>query len=250
MPALRMALRDREVSVSVEAAVALWRVDGQPRTAVPFLLNLLEDKDGPGRWQAVRGLGAVGAETRTPIPELTKALVEALKDKDARVRVHAVQALWRIDRQVPVVVPLLRDAVKDRVALVRLTAVETLGELGPEAKAGPLLLDALKDKDPAVREAAVEALRRTGPEGVPLLAKALAHESPAVRAGAADALGRIGPPALAASKALAEAARDKDDPVRQAAARALRSVRPDGGEDVLKLIEILEKIEKEEKEKK
>jgi HEAT repeat protein len=209
---------------------------------------VLKNKELKVRWPVARALGVLGVEANPAPPEIIEALVAALKDNDARVRIHAVMALWRINRQARVVIPLLRPALEDGDTFVRVTALEILGELGGERQTLALLGEALKDRTAAVRDAAFEAAVRVGRDAVPLLTQSLAHENSRVRVAAADALGRIGPAAIDATKALGTAIEDKDARVRAAATRALWEVRPEDVADLLRLIDKLLEIEKKESE--
>jgi HEAT repeat protein len=247
IPHLRKGLKDRDLAARSEAAVALWRVEGKTDEALPVLLNILQNKDLAGRWPAARALGLLGNGMKDVDPRITAALVGVLKDNDARVRIHAVKALWDVNRQVRLTIPLLRPALRDPDEAVRLTAVETLGDMGAEPQVLDLLGEAFKDKALPVLVAATEATAQIGSEAVPLLKEALRHDNARVRAAAAEGLGRIGPPAKAASEALLNAVHDKDERVRGPAIRALQSIRPDDAADLLRLVEQLREIEKQEK---
>ena len=119
-------------------------------------------------------------------------------------------------------------ALKDRNAQVRLCAAGALGEIGPESKeAIPALSQALKDKDPKVRDQAAKALTKFGAEGkdaVPALAAALSDPNAAVRIEAAYALAAVGPEANSAIPALNKMLKEKDGGVRGAAKYALRKI--------------------------
>jgi hypothetical protein len=123
------------------------------------------------------------------------------------------------------VVPLLRDGVTDRDVSVRIVSVETLGELGAEARVVPLLTTALEDRDVSVRLAAEEALARGGADSVPQLLEALKNTSAKVRIGVVRALGLMGPAARGATKALEGLKGDEDAAVSKAAELALREIR-------------------------
>ena len=70
-----------------------------------------------------------------------------------------------ITSQVPASVHGLIDALRDKQAAVRVNAVRALGERGQEAKAAvPALLEALKDRDKYVRRCAAEALKTIDPD--------------------------------------------------------------------------------------
>ena len=88
--------------------------------------------------------------------------VEALRDRDARVRKRAAEALGQAGPADPAVVPALTEAVRDRDAAVRGAAVLCLLRLGPAAQeAVPALREvAFKDRDAKVRGYAVRALEK------------------------------------------------------------------------------------------
>jgi HEAT repeat protein len=241
---LRAALQEKQPAVQVQAALALWRIEGEVLRPVALLVEILGAPEGPARAEAAEALGLIGTDGQPAPPNLANALAKALKDADGKVRLQAVRALWRIDRQARVVVPLVRPALDDADSSARLLAVAVLGELGPEAKVMGPLTEALNDKEEQVRRAAVAALARNGLEAVPALTKALQHPSPAVRAGAAEALGWVGSSADGAVKPLLEAVGDSDDQVSKRAARAVYEIGPDGAEE---LIEKARKARKAEK---
>jgi HEAT repeat protein len=59
--------------------------------------------------------------------------------------------------------PALIAALKDRTASVRLRAIWTLEKIGPSAAASvPALVDAFEDERKKVREAAAKAMNRIG----------------------------------------------------------------------------------------
>jgi HEAT repeat protein len=132
--------------------------------------------------------------------------------------------------------PKLIKDLKNKNPKVRAAAARDLGELGevevkPARPAIPLLLELLKkDKDPAVRRAAAEALGKIEPEEpkevVDALVEALESkkETSAVRQGAANGLGDTARDALPVLRSVAEANREKDRPLAQAANRAARRI--------------------------
>jgi HEAT repeat protein len=180
--------------------------------------------DNADRWEAVEGIGIVGLEARPLIKGILEVLYNAVKDRDVRVRMQAGKWLWRRVRDGKVIVPLVRDGVTDRDVIAKLTAIETLGELGAESRVVPLLAQALEDRDVVVRLVAEEALARGGPEAVPQLVEALQAKSARARQGVARALGLIGPGAKAARPALEKLKGDADAGVRAAAEDALAAI--------------------------
>ena len=106
----------------------------------------------------------VGCAKPQPITVHGKALeqwVQALQDRDGRVRAKAVEALGNVGAADAAVVPVLVGALKDRDAGVRVAATLALLKIGPAAEeAVPALIDGQNDKDARVREYAAKALAR------------------------------------------------------------------------------------------
>jgi HEAT repeat protein len=244
--ALTRLLKDGEAPVRTAAALALWNIDGNAEVALPPLNFVLKDFDAKDRWEAIEGIGVISVEARPPIRGLTEIVVNSLKDRDARVRMQAAKWLWRRTRQAKVVIPLIRDGVTDRDLLARLTAVETLGEMGTEDRVVGLLLSALEDRTPTVRLAAVEGLARSVP--VKQLVALLADKTPRVRLAAVHALGLVSPPAKSAISALV-ALRQKGGEAASAIDQTLGELFPANADLVQELLVRLGQLEKADKEK-
>jgi HEAT repeat protein len=221
---LTAALKDPESAVRTQAALALWHIDQQTDLPLAVLNLVIKDVDNKDRWEAVEAVGVIAVEARPVIKGLTEVLVNAVKDRDPRVRAHAGRWLFRRTQQARLVTPLLRDTVTDRDLFVRLSGVEALGELGAEGKIVELMSVALEDRDLGVRLCAEEGLARGGAEMVPQLIEALKSKNPRVKAGVARALGLIGPKAKQAIKPLTELSKDTDETVRAAVAAALAGI--------------------------
>jgi hypothetical protein len=179
----------------------------------------LKNPYGGIRADAAASLGAMGPKAKNAVP----ALVEALKDERAEVRVEASRALAAIGEAA---LQPLTKALGDKDRQTRMGAA--LGHMGPNAKsATPALMDALEDPDIPVRCHAAQALWRVSGKAnlsVPVLAEALTHTKAAVRKSAATALALIGPEAWRAVPALGKALNDDDPAVRARAADALRKI--------------------------
>jgi HEAT repeat protein len=174
IPDLEKLLRSESAERRKSAALALWRIAGTARQAVPVLVKALQGKQpSPSasgktaevypwvRAQAAEALGLIGAEAREAIP----ALREALHDPDRDLRIAAAAALWRVEGDPATVPPVLLAALRGQDALVPQRALETLGRLGPWARAAiPAIRDLLDDDDIAMRHAAAAALRQIGQE--------------------------------------------------------------------------------------
>jgi hypothetical protein len=175
------------------------------------------------RANAATALGHLGPQAKYGVP----ALVEALRDEEADVRVRAAQALAGIGDEA--VQPLTKSLSSNNPKM-RMGAALTLGRMGREAKAAaPALAEALEDRDIRVRCHAAQALWRvTGRAdlAVPVLAEALKHQVSTVRESAVTALALIGPDARMAVPSLREALKDDNPVFRERVAEALRRIEP------------------------
>jgi HEAT repeat protein len=165
--------------------------------AVPALMNALADKNWRMRLAAARSLGQIGAKAEAALPVLVKALV----DQGEPVRKAAAEALKRIDA----------NWASNSLAQSSIEAlVERLKRTGEEGKV------------------TLDAFAVIGPASVPVLVAALVADDRVLREAAATALGRMGPGAQAAIPALVKAAQDSHGWVREAAAQALQKIDPQG----------------------
>lgn len=95
-----------------------------------------------------------------------------LKPKYHYLRFEAAAALWRIDRQYKIVVPILIELFNQEegsFSFYRTRATDLLGEIGPYAiEAVPELLKAAKktatDEERYVGDAAIKALKKIDPK--------------------------------------------------------------------------------------
>jgi hypothetical protein len=117
-------------------------------------LELTKAKEPGQRAEAIANLISGGMKDD---PNVRKALVDAMTDKDANVRAQAVTALAR--REGEGASDQLRQALKDSDTNVRMMVVDNAGN------DATLLQQALADKDPMIRDVAaskLEALNTTG----------------------------------------------------------------------------------------
>jgi HEAT repeat protein len=127
--------------------------------AVAVLLEALRQEDVTVRVHALRVLAHIGPEAKAAVP----GLVEVLRDEQARVRLGAAAALESIGPAAGAAVPaLVHRLAHDANPAVRARVLVVLQALGPEATPG--LLEALQDQDPHVRQRAGEALKQVNPE--------------------------------------------------------------------------------------
>jgi len=111
----------------------------------------------------------------------------------------------------------------------RALAAESLGHLGPDARAAiPALVKGLRDPNTGVSVAASFALAGIGPEAVPAWVGSLRDTNGVVRARAAGALMQMGPRAAPAAAALGEALNDNVQQVALDAVYTLARLGPAG----------------------
>jgi HEAT repeat protein len=79
--------------VSVQAALALWKLKPRNELSFPTLLKALENADPLMRGGSAEAFGKIGPDAKSVVP----ALLRRLNDRDAGVRSAADDALWRID---------------------------------------------------------------------------------------------------------------------------------------------------------
>ena len=241
VPALSLALRDRDVAVRRESAFALGLIGDSSATSA-ITQRLRTEPDVTVRASLVTALGMVGARSGGPAiarsirapraaerwaaalaaarardSSLVEPLTAAAKDARPEMRWRVAYALGRIgDRRGSAA---LRRLSTDRVDVVRYSAARGLGDVGDSA-AAPRLVALLADSSWRVRVNAAHALgtlqaRRDARSLRPLLK----DSSPHVRWEAALALGAIRD--SAAVPALTAALQDSASGVVQGAATAL-----------------------------
>ncbi|MHC4505699.1 MAG: HEAT repeat domain-containing protein, partial [Planctomycetota bacterium] len=191
VPALVELLKGKQPKLRLRALEILHGIGRDAKEALPPLVDLLGDHDASltARASAARVLGRICAEDTATWS----------------------RRVFRGERDVPetgsrAAVPALVAAIRDEVAGVRVDAAKALAAIGPAAReAVPSLIDALDDPAKGVRSAAAMALRRIGADAetaLPALVKALGDEDRGVRLYAAGALSMMGADAKDAVPAL------------------------------------------------
>src|SRR5262249_27344873 len=141
VPALKAALRDKDASIRITAAIALTRLNFRGEEATSALVEGVASPDISLHQQAIGTVQTLGESGKAAVP----ALIRILQDKDER---------WQ-----------------------RQSAAHALSAIGPSAKAAvPALVEALKDEEPDLRSIALGALGRIGAGDktlVPILIEAL-----------------------------------------------------------------------------
>jgi HEAT repeat protein len=154
VPTIRELLKHRDASVRIDAAWTLIDLKEGPGEALETILGATQAKESPVRAYAAKALGEIvnppfviccwgpGPRHMTPRPAMSRQaepiLMGLLKDKEARVRLAAAEALVRIGKEAKVVVPTLTDALRDADPRVRFEAETLLRRVDKDAaeKAG------------------------------------------------------------------------------------------------------------------
>jgi HEAT repeat protein len=193
---------------------------------VRALIRALRHKDAGIQYQAAEALG----ELRDP--SAVEPLMNSLTgDRYAGVRWKAAEALARIGSpSVPSLVRVLSHPDDD----VRWMAAIALGEIGDPSSVDALI-SLFSEDDRFVRSRAAYAVSRFGAGALDPLVRALEEGGPATRWGAAYALGKIGDPR--GIDPLVGAIRDPDDEVL---AEALASLSGMGDPAILRLLHEME----------
>ncbi|MDB6112064.1 MAG: lyase domain protein repeat-containing protein [Pedosphaera sp.] len=132
------------------------------KAAVPTLITMYEqDHVGNSRSAIAVALGAIGPAAATAVP----LLIQGINNTNSWVRLGYIQSLGHLHAEPALVVPALVRALPDPNTRVRCTAVETLGTFGADARqAVPALVELLSNRSIDVRWAATNALKAIDPE--------------------------------------------------------------------------------------
>jgi HEAT repeat protein len=84
---------DKDAAVRINAALALWRIDGEIKATVPILCAALKDRADNIRQRAAESLAAIGP----PAKDAFVPLARTLKDPNLSVRKAVTLALKTID---------------------------------------------------------------------------------------------------------------------------------------------------------
>ena len=255
-PDLRAALKDADSAVRGLAARALGSMGGNGEALIAELLVLVGEKETSVRLAAVEALGGFteGADaaaasllelaTEDKEPEVLRlasietlariggpaaaqdVLASLLRESPVKVRLASARALVHCRRDNEAAVASLAVAVGDENPDVRRAAVESLGEIGPEAQgAAEALFELLGDE--YSRSMGFSALKKIQPRDVALLRRALRHEDRYVRAFACDCLGKLGKGARDALDDLEKASRTRSKTLRDIVRKTIRKIEED-----------------------
>ncbi len=203
-----------DIDIPTIALTHKGRSQDTTNAAVPALIAALGDPDANVRMAAASSLG------RLEDPRAIPGLINATRDGNVKVRSAAYEALSDFDD--PRILEPMMAALKDPDPDVRRQAAQSLGNLEDRRAVSPLIA-ALSDSSAEVRRAAAQSLGELqDPAAAGALAAALKDSKADVRRAAAQSLGELelttAPPALIA------ALKDPDADVRRAAAQSLGEI--------------------------
>jgi len=202
---LLVALRHEEAKIRQGAAISLGDV-GDERAVEP-LLQAVHDKDSRVRWAAMQALGFLWKFS----------LLEQLGSESVQLRQKAASVLGQ-QRDMRAVEPLVAT-LQDEDFKVRQSAASALGQLGDTRAVNPLL-ERLQDESSEMRRSVVCALGQLRDvRAVEPLLLTLRDGNAEVRQGASSSLGQLRD--IRAVKPLLETLRDTNFEVRRNAASAL-----------------------------
>jgi HEAT repeat protein len=127
---------------------------------------LANDKDADRRAGAAIVLGTMVQDAK----DAEKALKNAMKDANPRVRLLAADAYWLVMNDTKTPMPVMLAALKDKDISLRQWAAQDIAEMGKEAThAAPHLVKFLKDQDEPVTGCLIHALYQMGKEAAPAI---------------------------------------------------------------------------------
>jgi HEAT repeat protein len=151
LPRIGDFLQDKDTAMRVLAAEALAEMGPVARPAIPLLVKALRDPEPTVRLAAAEALHEISLATVNEVLPLAR-------DRDANLRLSAVQALV-LFHECQEAVEALVEALRDRDVRVRASAAASLTRLGPAGKAAlPGLLECLEESDLELQSQAFTAI--------------------------------------------------------------------------------------------
>jgi hypothetical protein len=205
LPELARLLEDKSIwSRSYLVSVVCSLAGPEDTECVPALMSCVKDANAIVSFQAIEGLGHIGPGARDAVPVLTTALANS----KVEVRLSAAWALWEINHETNLTVPVLRRALNFEE---------------------PSTLQAFRGPARTPKYLALVYLHEINPEDVSLIPEFIEElQSPNNNApiGAIMTLGRYGSSASAAVPALTHLLNSQDLEIRQRVLEALKKIDP------------------------
>jgi len=156
--ALAGALKDPDDDVRLNASVGLWNQGPEATTAVPALLDALDDPVFGVRGWAMDELSRMPETAPRVVPHLVEVLAKRMEDRS-----NAIDALFWFGGDAAPAVPALREVLSNGQWFERRRAARTLGAIGTEARSCvPELRLQLRDEHEALREGGQSRARLVG----------------------------------------------------------------------------------------
>lgn len=237
---LEEALADSDFELCKMAARTLARLGKDIPEVVPRLLKLLSDGDEKKIGMIPEALG----QCTYALPTILPALIEILKtNANSFPRQLAANTLGKFGADAAASVPALIEAAASKDIKLSDSAIDSLGEIGPDAREAAGILHSVMTgpANVGLRRSAAEAMRKIGvhqDEVIDFFNTELDSSDPHATHGAALALGKIGPPAARAVPKLIEVM--SKDPTRTQAIEALGQMGPAASTAIPRLLEILQ----------
>jgi HEAT repeat protein len=257
VPALALALKDKEPAVRAAAAAALWELKEAARDAMPELKEALNDSDGAvliNAAGALRGLDVVttdllpaykralndpdcgvavlaglAAQEFLPPQDMLRVAKNCQKAEDIEVQMRAGDLLRAATKSGGKdLIPSLLENLRRAHGADKADFARALGDQKPPtAELAAALIPLIPDAEPENRKAAIQSLKYMGAsakDAVPAIIERLtADKDPEVRKYAAEALGELAPYARAAIPVLIQVLqKDASAEVRAAACEGLQ----------------------------
>jgi HEAT repeat protein len=193
---------------------------GVPPEVVTALIQAIDDENARVRLEATYALGVIASPPLTG--DQAAGLVKALDHYDPDVRMAAARVVARL--HVTSAGDVLMKAINDSHAEVRYAAMRALGTLHEVRAASALTEQLAFYKKGEGASSALDALAHLAqPASVPLFKERLTDKDPKMRRAAAEGLGRIGD-ASAIAEMMSGATSDESEEVRVAMAFALQKL--------------------------
>jgi len=171
---------------------------------------------------AVRREASLELSVDPPNEKALPVLLDAMGDKDHRVRVNVLYTVSKMDPRNPSVVLILRYGFNDSDPRVRRGAAAAFSQMNPlPSSLLSELADGLADEDAQMRSYVASTFLDLGYLAISTLTSALRSDNPKKRRNAAVILGKIGPEAKRAIPYLKRLLDDSNTNVREAASRSL-----------------------------
>ena len=170
LDALRHATSDQEEKVRKQASLSLQRLEEKdPNRALPTILSGLKQENA-NKAELLESVIGLGPKAKVAAPEVSKLT----SDRQAVVRLKAVQALGAMGLSNDAIVKTLEQALHDNELGVRRQAVLALERVGEkdENKVAPILIEALRnEKDSLIKNQITVSLKRLAHQPAPGLDK-------------------------------------------------------------------------------